>query len=316
MPTKIVLFLAGSCAVGLILGLLAYRPNPAHGQEAAGGTEKDQEAIRQSSKAFARAYAKGDARALAALWTQQGEHHDADGQVVRGQADLEKAFRALFEENPKAKIEVLVESIRSLGPDLAIEEGILRRESADPELPATTLYSAIHHREAGEWKIALSREWGAGQDRLEDLAWLVGQWQGKLKDQETALTIAKDPKKPVLVGKFTRKAKGKVVASGTMRIWVDPQNGQLRSAHFDDDGGFGQSLWLRDGNRWALDAIGVLADGSETASVNILGRINKDAFTWQSLDRVVGDEELPNTVPVRLKRVTERGNSNSEGSKQ
>jgi DNA polymerase III alpha subunit len=30
--------------------------------------------------------------------------------------------------------------------------------------------------------------------------------------------------------------------------------------------------WLRDGNRWVLDAIGVQGDGAETASVNILGR--------------------------------------------
>ena len=316
MRNKIVLFLAGCCTVGLMVGLLANRSDPAHGQQAAGGKDKDQEAIQQSSKAFARAFARGDAKALAALWTEQGEHHDADGTLVRGRAALEKAFRTLFEENPKAKIEVLTESIRFLGPDLAIEEGILRRESAPNELASTTLYSAIHHREGAGWKVAVSREWGAGEDRLEDLAWLVGKWQGKVKDEETTLTIAKDPKKPLLVGKFTRKAKGKVVGSGTLRILVDQQTGQLRSAHSNDDGGFGQAVWIRDDNRWVLDASGVLGDGSETAAVNILGRINKDEFTWQSVDRVVGDEDLPDTVPVHMKRVPDQGKSNSEGSKR
>jgi uncharacterized protein (TIGR02246 family) len=315
MPTKIVLFLAGICAAGLIVGLLANRPNPVHGQQASGEKEKDQDAIRLSSKAFAQAFARRDAKALAALWTEKGEHHDAHGNVVRGRAALEKAFRALFKENPDRKVEVLIESIRPLGPDLAIEEGILRKVSADRELPATTLYSAIHHREKAGWKIALSREWGAGEDRLEDLAWLVGKWQGKFKDREITLSIAKDPKKPALVGKFSRKVRGKVVASGTLRIFIDKQMGQLRSAHVDNDGGVGQSLWIRDGNRWVLDAIGVLGDGTETASVNILGRVNNDEFTWQSVDRVAGDDELPDTLPVKLKRITGKGRSNHEGSK-
>ena len=91
--------------------------------------------------------------------------------------------------------------------------------------------------------------------------------------------------------------------SGTIRISHDPQTGQLRSWHFDDNGGHGQSLWIRDGNRWVLDAVGVQPDGTETAAVNVLVRINNDAFTWRSLDRVAGDEALPDTPPVKLTRV-------------
>jgi hypothetical protein len=52
-----------------------------------------------------------------------------------------------------------------------------------------------------------------------------------------------------------------------------------------------------------LDATGVMGDGTETASVNVLGRLNNDAITWQSIDRVLGDQELPDTTPIRLTRV-------------
>ena len=96
---------------------------------------------------------------------------------------------------------------------------------------------------------------------------------------------------------------GKVVASGTLKISLDPQRGQLRSWHFDDDGGHGQALWLRDGNNWVLDSIGVLSDGTETASVSLLGRLNPDEVTWRSIDRVAGDRPVPDTVPVKLTRV-------------
>src|SRR5262245_33181023 len=102
MRTKIVLVLTGCCTVGLMLGLLATRSNPAHGWQASSGKDKDQEASQQSSKAFATAFVKRDAKALADLWTELGEHQDAHGNVVRGRAALEKGFRALFEEHPNA----------------------------------------------------------------------------------------------------------------------------------------------------------------------------------------------------------------------
>jgi hypothetical protein len=46
-----------------------------------------------------------------------------------------------------------------------------------------------------------------------------------------------------------------------------------------------------------------MGDGAETASVNVLGRLNNDEITWQSIDRVMGDQALPDTVPIRLTRV-------------
>ena len=117
------------------------------------------------------------------------------------------------------------------------------------------------------------------------------------------LTFTRDGQKPFLLGRFTRRAGGKEVDSGTMRIGLDPQTGRLRSWHFDAGGGHGQALWVRDGSRWVLDAVGVLGDGTETASVNVLGRVNNDAITWQSIDRVMGDQALPDTAPLRLSRV-------------
>lgn len=87
-----------------------------------------------------------------------------------------------------------------------------------------------------------------------------------------------------------------------MRIGLDPQSGQLRSWHFDADGGHGQALWHRDGNRWVMDAVGVLGDGSPTTAVNLLGRVGADDITWQSIDRVLGEQSLPNTAPIKLTR--------------
>jgi uncharacterized protein (TIGR02246 family) len=267
--------------------------------------KKDRDAIEKAARDFTQAFAKGDAKAVAGLWAEQGEVQDASGLRIRGRAAIEKAYAELFKEKPGVKIEVLIEGIRFPAANVAIEEGLLRQVDPGRELPGTTLYSTVHVREGGQWKIASSREWSAGQDRLEDLDWLVGKWAAKFNDQDVTLTFSRNDRKHFLSGEFTRKTKGKVVSTGTMRISADPQTGQLRSWHFDEDGGHGQALWVRDRNQWVLDSVGVLPDGTETAAVNLLGRLNNDAITWRSIDRIMGGQQVPDTVPLKLTRVRE-----------
>ena len=286
MIGAVLLLSAGTVSTGC-----GQAPQP--GANATAAPSADEQAIRKSGVDFSNAYAKGDAKAVAALWTEQGEMQDESGEVIRGRAAIEKAFADVFKDHPGSKIEVLVDSIHFPAKDLAIEEGILRQTSSGKELPSSTRYTAVHVRDGGQWKMAISQEWGAGRNRLEDLDWLVGTWKAKLPEQEVTLTFTKDDKRPLLVGKFTRQAAGKPATSGTMKISFDPRRGQIRSSHIDDDGGHGQAVWVRDGNNWLLDATGVTDDGIETAAVNILGRLSNDAITWRSTARALGGQPFP-----------------------
>lgn len=268
----------------------------------ANAREADREAIVKSSREFAAAFNTGDAKAVAAQWTENGECHEAGGGILRGRAAIEKGFADFFKANPQARIEVLVEAVRFPAADLAIEEGILRQTRSPKDLPGSTLYRVTHVREAGKWRPAVSDEIAAGIDRLEDLDWLLGEWKGTVGDQQMTLTLTRDAKKPFVLGKFARTEGRTETVAGTFRIGFDPQAGRLRSWHFDDDGGHGQALWVRDGNRWVLDSTGVLGDGTPTASVNVLGRVDADTITWRSIDRTLGGRPMPDTVPVRLTR--------------
>src|SRR5262249_22337324 len=118
----------------------------------------DEDAIRATAREFVAAFNKGDARAISEKWTENGECTDADGTMVRGRAAIEQAFAEHFKEHAKARIDVLIGSIRFPAPDLAIEEGILRQAGAGKELPTTTLYSVTHVRTGGRWLAAVSRE--------------------------------------------------------------------------------------------------------------------------------------------------------------
>lgn len=78
--------------------------------------DADVEAVRANAHAFAAAFNKGDAKAVAATWTEQGECHDADGTLLVGRPAIEQAFAEQFKEFPKAKVEVLIGSIRFPAP--------------------------------------------------------------------------------------------------------------------------------------------------------------------------------------------------------
>ncbi len=246
----------------------------------AAANDADRDAIAKDARDYAAAFNKGDATAIAARWTENGECREANGRTFVGRAAIEKAFAEFFKANAGAKTEVLIKSIRFPAKDLAVEEGLLRHSRGPKDLPGTTEYVAVHVREGGQWKIALSSEGGAGQDRLEDLDWLLGDWTAKAKDDVVKFSFMRDPKKPVITGSFTRTPSGKEQVNGSIRISLDPETGQIRSWGFEDDGAHSQALWVCDGKSWILDSRGVLADGTPTAERIVMQRAGPDAITW------------------------------------
>jgi uncharacterized protein (TIGR02246 family) len=264
----------------------------------------DREAIHKAGEAFAAAFEKGDAKAIGALWTDGAEYVGEDGTTLLGRAKIEKAFAEALKDGPPAKVQADVRSVRFPSRDTAVEEGFLRHHPNGAGLPSSTRYQTVLVREDGKWLIAHSREW-APEDRLGDLSFLLGRWQGGPKGEEVSLSFSKDPDGPFIVAKFTRQVTGKPGPTGSVRIGHDAERGQLRSWQFDADGGHGECLWLRDGDKWILDAIGVTGNGTATAAVNILARLGRDEIVWRSIDRVVGGAPLPNTAPVKLSRVRE-----------
>jgi len=293
-------------ATGFILALLAggWDHHVARSQPAADkDRDADREAIRKSAAEFAQAFEKGDAKTIAAQWTEQGEFRDDAGTVLRGRAAIEKAYTEQFKAKPKDRIEVEVKSIRFLARDLAVEDGVLRLTPAGTGLPSATAYSALHIREDGKWKIASVHETGAAEDKLDDLAWLIGTWAAKSKDREMQATYEWNAKKTQIRNRFVVREGGKVTVEGSQTIAQDPQSGRLRSWMHEDEGGHGQALWFRDGNRWVQDALGVLPDGRETSATNIITRLNDNEFLWRSTHRTLGAHALPDSDPVRLTRV-------------
>jgi uncharacterized protein (TIGR02246 family) len=314
MSTKAsVVTAAGLLAALLAIGLIAAegrQPQPAAAREGAKagddkGREADRAAIREAGESFLKAFESGDAKAVAAHWTPEGEYISDDGTTVRGRAALETAYAKFFAKNPKLRVEAERDSLRFPSRDTAVAEGYFKVHKDKATGPVAARFSALHVREDGKWLLAVLREWPDEGLSLRDIDWLIGSWEAKRDGLEVHTTYEWDENKVFLRARFTVKQEGRTL-SGTQMIGKDPSLGKLRSWTFEGQGGFGEDVWTRDGQKWVLEAHGVQPDGSTLHATNLLTRLDADTFTWQSTNRKEDDEELPDLPPVKVTRVKQK----------
>ena len=153
--------LACGVVLAVTAGLLTGRDGRARETEPA-AVEKagvsqhkaDEQAIRKVSAELTRALEKGDPRALAGLWTEEGEYVADDGTTIRGRPALEAAYRNSSPRPPTSRSRP--PSIPSASfRDSAIEEGVAKvaaRARWRSRSPAR--YSILYVREDGHWHIA------------------------------------------------------------------------------------------------------------------------------------------------------------------
>lgn len=310
-------------AFGVVAGLLVWMPLAAPSLAGAGPQEKggtapataavaapaadahaaDRAAIAATLRSVVKAYQAKDAKALAALWTAEGEFTNDAGLTVRGRENLAKAFTKAFAVASEQSAVVEPGPVRFLASGLAMAEGTVtvRRGAAAP--PRRANYQALLAREGEAWLLAIFTETPEGAPTLNDLAWLVGEWRSTTgQGAEIRTTYSWSPGKKFLRSEFTIREK-EIALSGFQVIGVDPETGLLHTWTFEADGGVGEADWQRDGDQWALSAVGTLSGGRTVRETNVLTRVNDDTFTWQSVDRTVGDKDVPDLAPVKVTRV-------------
>lgn len=297
-------------AMALAGVMAAPRPGSAGAQEAAPkpvaaaaeSRPEDRAAIRAAMQVFVKDFRAGDAKAVAGHWTAEGEYVGEDGGTIRGREALEKSFAEFFAKHPKVHAETRPESLRFVSRDTAIAEGTVavRRDPSGPLLGAS--YHAILVREEGRWRFAHLSETATDEDTLQSLAWLVGDWKSTGQDVEATTSYTWNDTKTFLKVRFAIKEKDRTLG-GDQFLGKDPASGEIRAWTFEATGGIGEGTWRRDGDRWVVETRGTLPNGDVLTATNILTKVNDDTFTWQSIDRAIGDEQLPDLAPVKVTRV-------------
>ncbi|HEX4606802.1 MAG TPA: DUF4440 domain-containing protein [Urbifossiella sp.] len=261
--------------------------------------------VRKNAAEYTKAFNAGDAKGAALSWSLHGEYTDPDGETFRGRAAVEAELAAVLKANPKAAVEITIDSVRRIGRQAAYATGSARtRTPADPE-PAVTRFGGLFVEEDGGWKIASLHDWvpdPATDVTVADLGWLAGAWTTKGPGGDLRVEYAWNETKTFLNGTYALNKDGKAVSAGTQVFGTNPAGG-LRAWAFDGSGATGEAVWTRDGNRWLVEATDTLPDGTEVSAVNVLVPLGPDAFTWQSTRRTAGGVGLPDQPPLRITRV-------------
>ena len=272
-------------------------------------SDDDVQQIEAEVAAYVEAFNAKDAAALAQHWSESGAYvRPADGRRLVGRKAIRKEFEAAFAEQPEAVLAVKVHTIRFVTGDVAMEEGTAEVTVLPDTIPSRTDYTAVHVRRDGQWQVDSIRETelpqaeGAASDRLANLAWLIGDWidQSEVATVETSVTWTKN--KSFLSYTFKVSTGNVDKLEGTQVVGWDPAKKTIRSWMFDSDGGFGEGVWSREGNRWLVKFRQILADGRTASSTNVYTYIDENSFTWQSIGREVEGELLPDVEAVTLVR--------------
>ena len=257
----------------------------------------DIKALNEGVTAFEKAFAAGDAKALAAMFTDDAQVVDDTGST-RGRANIEARFASYLAANPKTTISLKVDDLRFLTPDVAIEEGQAVVSPAAPGATAeTSKYTVIHVKQNGRWFQSSVRDEPAGEpavpERLKDLEWLVGDWVNESQEAVVHTTCKWSDDKHYLLRDFSVVVAGKPTLKGSQRIGWDPSKKQVRSWVFDSDGGFSEGDWTRQGDQWMIKAHGVHHDGKPVTATMMISRLGPGTLRWSAFDRTRGGEFIP-----------------------
>jgi uncharacterized protein (TIGR02246 family) len=250
------------------------------------------------------AFNKGDAKALAALWSTKGEYQGTTTPAIRGREAIEKAYTDFFAKNKGTTLEYKSESSRALGEAMAVEEGTFTRKDESGKVIAFCDASLFLSREKGKWVIALLRETGRDPNvSLDSIKFLLGDWTATIEDSVVTTNYSFDENNTFIHGKYRVTQKGKVVRSGLQIIGKDAGDNIIRSWVFDSDGGFSSGVWKKDDNGWIIETDGTTNDGYSTSATNVLTIKDADTFIKQATNRWFDGERQPAGEPIKVTRV-------------
>jgi uncharacterized protein (TIGR02246 family) len=121
------------------------------GSAAASSAEDVRAAIETANKAFSAAIAKGDAAAVAALYTSSAQAMPPGGEAAKGRDEIQKAFQGLLASGA-TNLTLTTQEVEAHG-DTAHEVGSWTLKAKDGAAVDNGKYVVIWKKEAGQWRL-------------------------------------------------------------------------------------------------------------------------------------------------------------------
>jgi uncharacterized protein (TIGR02246 family) len=301
--------------LALVLGLAAIMAVGAHvatdEKPAAGeGVQvNDKESpAKERREQFIAAFNKGDARAVAAFWTEDATYVDQVGQEYSGRPEIEKLYAKVFAARKGAKLAIHVTGSKMVTPEVMLNDGVTEVMPTDGGPATTARFAAVLVKRDGDWYLQSVRDSvvtpPSNATHLDDLEWLIGEWAGESDKGESGnASFSWAENQNFIVSEFNTTLNGLPVYGGTQWIGWDAIDKQIRSWSFYSGGGFGEAVWTKDGNKWSVKTTARTADGRKASATNIVTKSDDDHLTWQMTRLTVDGKTMPDALPVKMKRI-------------
>jgi len=269
----------------------------------------DKVAIERSVESYVTAFNAHDSKALAAHWSPEAVYtNPSTGNQVVGHEAIEKEFDSLLTERKGDKLEVDIESIEFVSPNVAVENGVAKVMGPEGEVEASN-YTAVHVRRDGKWlldRVSETEEAAvppSHYEQLKDLEWMIGTWLDANENHQIETTCQWARNHNFIVRSFKVSIENRIETSGMQIIGWDPAAEKIRSWAFDSNGGFAEGKWTKKEDSWIVESNATLPDGQKASSINMMTVVDENTFGWQSTGREVDGNILPNIDEVQVTRL-------------
>src|SRR5262249_35702418 len=127
MQLRSVAVWSGLLAVGVFVAVLAQAPGGGTKDGGKDGIAADKDAdVLMALEKLAKAFNDKDAKAFAAIWSEDAEYVDADGDRLVGRKAIEADYAQVLGKADQIRLEIDVEKVRRIGKDVASVEGEAR----------------------------------------------------------------------------------------------------------------------------------------------------------------------------------------------
>jgi uncharacterized protein (TIGR02246 family) len=272
----------------------------------------DEAAVRANAAKYTEAYNRRDSKTMASMWSPDAVYTDATtGEGVVGRDAIAKQLDRVFAGAEDAKLSVHVDSVDFVSPNVAVEKGTVEVTYSKSPTEKTE-YTAVSVKRDGQWLLDRVTDIEldvkppepppSNYEHLKELEWMIGSWVDRDANAMIETDCEWTKNRNFMTRSFAIVAGDQVHKAGMQIVGWDPVAKQIRSWVFDSDGGFSEGTWTRKGEQWLVKLTGTLPDGGKTSALNIFKHVDDNSFTWQSTDRTVDGEMLPNIEEVLIVR--------------
>jgi uncharacterized protein (TIGR02246 family) len=292
-----------------ILAITSLRPVPNRADAADPKSPSSGEAeIRQAEKEYIAALNASNLDAIMAFWAVDADFIDEAGTLTTGKEALTALFKKSLPDRKGSKYAGKTHSLKFLRPEVALEDGTLEVTDADGTKESSR-YAVVWTKTGDKWLIASARDLptevtdvpSLAAVQLKDLSWMIGEWADDSPNVDVTIKVSWATNRAFLLMDYVVKRDGVDPNDVSVRIGWDALGGRIRSWTFDSNGGFGEGIWTKEGNKWLVGTVGVLPDGGTGGSTNIYEFVDDNRFVWRSVDRDVDGQPLAD-VEVKFVR--------------